>query len=114
MALKFNYGKSRRTADKLINKFGAVGQIQRAPSFVGEDCVIAAVSYENRQIDGTRIRQTDRYLIIAATKPDGTLLAEPRAERDRAVVDGKTYELINVQPLSPAGVVVMYEAQGRA
>ena len=114
MALKFNYGKSRRTAHKLISKFGAVGQLLRHPTFAPEDIIVAAVTYENRQIDGTRIRQSDRYLLIDTIKPDGTTLAEPKENRDRVVFDGRTYELITCNPLSPAGVVVMYEGQGRA
>lgn len=121
MALKFNYGKSRNTANRLIDKFGAPGAILRYPDYDPDPCLVAAISYENRQIDGTRIRQTDRYMIVAATKPDGSLLSSPVAEQDRirAIINADTgetqdYEIIKCDPLSPAGQIVMYEIQARA
>lgn len=114
MAVKFNYGKSRNTANKLIDKFGAQGAILRYPNFFPEPVLMAVVDYNNRQIDGTRILQTDKQILISPIAPGGGSVTSPEPNQDRVQdVTGAVFEVINVNTLSPAGTAVLIEVQGR-
>lgn len=123
----FNYARSRRTADRLITRFGSIGAIRRGggtsggdstnsqPSTGGSDgepqdfpATLVIVDYSEQERNGTLVRQTDRKALIA-TKG---LMIEP-TNSDLLVVDGDEYAIINVMPLKPGPIVVLYEAQVR-
>lgn len=70
-------------------------------------------SYEQRDIDGTRIHQGDVKLLVSPEKLDGSELPMPTTQ-DRIVFDGKTYTLIAVMPWNYAGLSVGFEVQARA
>ena len=57
--------------------------------------------YPNSLIDGTRIQQTDRELVIRA----GDI--EPRLS-DTVTVDGGTYTIEEVQTSTPGGIDLVY------
>lgn len=115
----FDYAKSKVTADRLIARFGQTGKIRR-PSKTGpaydptegspndKACKFVVLEYENREVDGSRVLQTDKKVLLAA----GGLAFAP-ALSDRLLIGGVEHSLINVKPLSPAGSVVFYEAQAR-
>lgn len=118
--MTFNYAKTRGTAERLIARFGQVGAIRREtpgagppyspgpPTVADHAATLVVLDYENREIDGTRILATDKKVLIAA----GGLAIEP-GPADKVVIGGAAHEVVDVKPLSPAGVVVLFEAQCR-
>lgn len=117
----FDYARSRSSADRLIERFGQAGAIRRTGAATGDawnptpsapadhPCTLVVDDYEAGEIDGSLIRQTDRKVLVSA---EG-LGIEPTAA-DRLVIGGSAMEIVNVRPLSPGGVVVLFEIQGRA
>ena len=66
----------------------------------------AAFDYSQREIDGVIVQAGDiRFLMEATT-------TEPK-NGDTTTIDSSNYRIMNVNPTSPAGVVVMYEVQLR-
>lgn len=123
----FDYGRARRTADRLITRFGQVGAIRRstsssrgdstnslspAPGSASEPtdapCTLVIVDYSQQERAGTLIKQTDRKALIA-TKG---LAIEPTND-DALVVGGDAYQIVSVAPLAPGGTTVLWEAQVR-
>lgn len=114
----FDYADAVATAIELIADFGQTGAIRRTvnsgdpwnPTQTDTDYTVTLVviDYENKDVDGTLIRQTDRHVLVS---PDG-LTVEPTTA-DSVVVDGATLAIINVKPLNPAGTLVMYDLQCR-
>jgi hypothetical protein len=56
---------------------------------------------------GTLVAAGDRKLIVSALDDAGAPLPEPK-HGDQAQVGAKLYTVRNVDPLSPGGVVVLY------
>ncbi len=119
--MTFDYARAKATADRLIQRFGQTGQLRKAgtpsgPAYnptpgadVNHACRFAIVSFDQREIDGTRILATDKKAILAK----GSLTVEP-LPGDRLVdAAGVVYSVVDVMPLNPAGTVVMYELQVR-
>lgn len=126
--MTYDYAKSRSVADRLIKRFGQTGAIRRevhgsgppynpGPPTVTEDypCTLVETAYSNHELEGSRILATDKKVLIAA----GGLVVEPTPS-DKVVIGGKAYAIVapnegnGVKPLSPGGVVVMFEAHCRA
>ncbi|MGY2048908.1 hypothetical protein [Methylobacterium sp. JK268] len=125
----FDYGRARRSADRLIARFGGPGAILRASDAgSGEDmtngrsaaavaaadpsaypCTLAVIDYDERDRDGTLIRQQDRRALIAA----GGLAIEPTDADQLRDASGDVYAIVTIKPLAPAGMVVMYDVQVR-
>lgn len=115
----FDYAKSRATAERLIARFGTAGAIRRTiqsgPSYdpvltdTDYPCTLVTLEYEDAKVDGTLIRKTDKMIYISTAGLTITL-----AESDKVIADGKEYAIENLKPLSPAGIVVFWEVQGRA
>jgi hypothetical protein len=116
--VSFNYASSAATATRLLINFGAVCTLKRqsAGSYdpaTGTDTVtvssLASVAvvfdYPQKYIDGTLILQGDKqaYMDPGVTPKQGDVLTW----------QGADYQVIAVKPLSPAGVVLLYEAQLR-
>lgn len=114
----FDYAKSRATAERLIAKFGTTGAIRRTvktgpdydPEITETDyaCTLVTLEYDDGKVDGTLIRKTDK-LIYVSTAGLGIILADS----DKLIAAGEVYAIENLKPLSPAGIVVYYEVQGR-
>jgi len=113
----FDYTHARSTAARLIAKFGTPGTIRRQarsgpaydPIVITTDypCTIVVLDYEDRKVDGTLVRRTDKMIYLAAEN-----LAITPTEAD-TVLAGEAFSIVSIRPLSPAGVTVFYEIQGR-
>ncbi|MEX0292540.1 hypothetical protein AAH995_04235 [Pseudomonas putida] len=69
-------------------------------------------TYDQKDIDGTRIKQGDVKLLVSPDKLDGTEMPVPTTQ-DQVIFDGKTYTLIAVAPWNYAGLAVGFEVQAR-
>jgi hypothetical protein len=115
----FDYIGSRKDADDLVAEFGQAVALRRTtksgtpwePSESAADyaTVAAILDYNVRQVDGVNILRTDRRAIVAA----GPLGAVVPTVPDKLVVGGTAIPIVNVKPLNPAGVAVLYECQLR-
>lgn len=105
----FNYDRAVKTATRLITKFGQQGQLQRkSNNFADEPLTIVVLNYEQRLIDGTRIKASDRMIYVAV---NGVELTTDDRVKDAA---GVVYAIVPpLKPLNPAGKVVYWEIQGR-
>lgn len=127
MPAAFDYARARRTADRLITKFGQPGAIRRgagssggdrtnsltpAPGAAGDPvdypCTLVVLDYTAQERAGSLIEQTDRKVLIAAKG----LAIEPTND-DALVVGGDEYQIVTVMPLAPGPVSVLWEAQAR-
>lgn len=114
----FDYARSRATAERLIAKFGTAGAIRRAvtsgpdydPDITETDylCTLVTLEYDDRDIDGTLVLSTDKKIYVSTKGLSITL-----EKRDSVIADGKAYAIERLKPLSPAGIVVFWEVQGR-
>lgn len=114
----FDYGRSRAVAERLIAKFGTTGTIRRAvtsgpdydPEITETDypCTLVTLEYEDRDIDGTLVLSADKKIYVSTKGLSITL-----EKSDRVIADGKAYAIERLKPLSPAGIVVFWEVQGR-
>lgn len=100
------YGKDIQLVSKTVGSYSAATN-----SFTGDSEVSQTVKgiqreYLQKEIDGTIIQAQDRqYLIsasgITAPKPEDTL------------IDGVTYNIINVNEIAPGGTAIVYKLQVR-
>lgn len=115
----FDYGRSRAVAERLIARFGMTGAIRRSTRFgptydpVVTDtdyvCQLVVMNYEDREVDGALILTTDKKIYISTAGLPITL-----ERSDKIVADGVAYSIEKLKPLSPAGIIVFWEVQGRA
>jgi hypothetical protein len=113
------YARLRQTAERLISKFGQGGAIRRAtmsgpaydPETVTTDhaCQLAVMQYTDDKIDGTLIVRGDKLVYLSTAG----LSIEP-STADKLVIGGEEHAIVNTKPLSPAGLIVFWEIQGRA
>lgn len=120
----FNYGRMQATAERLIDRFGQSATLRRAGATTGDgwnptpgaptDTTLRVLDFNERvrDRDGTLIGETRRTLTVSTsagvvpTKKD--TIAVGIAAGD--VVSGTVFEaIIEVRPLSPAGVDLLYE-----
>jgi len=114
----FDYGRSRAVAERLIAKFGTTGAIRREvktgpdydPEITETDypCTLVTLEYDDRDIDGSLVLSTDKKIYVSTQGLSITL-----EKSDRVIADGKAYAIERLKPLSPAGIVVFWEVQGR-
>jgi len=69
---------------------------------------VVVTEYEDRDIDGTVIQVTDKKALISA---EG--LPVEIDQGMELVIGADEYDIINIDKIKPADVVVMYEAQIR-
>lgn len=115
----FDYAKMAATARNLLDRFGATVQVVRVTG-ASTDPVTGMTTpgttetfepkgvllkFPDRLIDGTRIKQSDRRLIL-----DDTF--EPTLS-DKPVIEGQEWSLIEDMTVSPAGVPIVYEFLAR-
>lgn len=115
----FDYAEMRDVAEELIAEFGMTGAIRRStqsgPSYdpVVTDtdyaCQLVVMNYEDREVDGTLILSTDKKIYISTQGLSITL-----ERSDKIFAEGVAYSIEKLKPLSPAGLIVFWEAQGRA
>ena len=116
--MSFDYTGTAATATRLLARFGAACTLKRqsAGSYdpsTGSDTVTATslstvacvFAYPQSYIDGTLILQGDQraYMDPGVTPAQGDVLAW----------QGTDYTVVSVKPVSPAGTVVLFEAQLR-
>lgn len=114
----FDYTEMQAVAEELIAEFGTTGAIRRMvtsgpdydPEITETDyaCTLVTLEYDDAKIDGTLIRKTDKMIYVSTAGLTITL-----AESDKVIAAGEAYAIENLKPLSPAGIVVYYEIQGR-
>jgi hypothetical protein len=117
----FNYFRAQETALRLLDKFGAAGEIWRdvpgggpvydpgEPTIQKTPCRLAVLKFDNKDIDGTLIKATDKKVYIAAK-----VLAIVPATTDKLMIGGLSHTIVRVMPLNPAGIDVYFEVQARA
>lgn len=116
---KFNYTRSVATANRLIDKFGQTGAIRRTetsgdpwnPGTSDTDypCTLVALDYDQKDIDGTLIKATDKKVYVAVAG----LPIQPTTT-DKVIIGGVVSTIVQAKPLNPAGTVVFWELQARA
>lgn len=112
------YEEMRDVAEEMIAEFGTTGAIRRTvqsgPSYdpvltdTDYPCTLVTLEYDDAKVDGTLIRKTDKLIYVSTAGLTITL-----AESDKVIAAGEAYAIESLKPLSPAGLVVFYEIQGR-
>ena len=114
----FDYTRSRRTAVRLIKKFGQRGAIRRAtlsgPAYdpvetdLDHPCTLVDLDIDERSIDGTLVLHGDRTVYLSTEGP----AIEP-LRTDKVVIGGNPHTILVVRPLQPGGLIVFWELQAR-
>jgi hypothetical protein len=119
--MKFNYARAQATALRLLEKFGQTGSIIRDVPGSGPDwdpgppvpttspCTLVVLKFDNKDIDGTLIKASDKKVYIAAK---GLSIAPTTT--DKVMIGGVSHTIVRVMPLNPAGINVYFEIQARA
>lgn len=63
-----------------------------------------------RKIDGTLIKQGDETLLISALSTAGAAITEPPVNSVVTLADGSKRTIIAIDQLSPAGLIIMFDA----
>lgn len=127
MPAAFDYGRARRTAERLIAKFGQPGAIRRGTDTSGGDstndltpdpraptapidyaCTLVVLDYSEQERASSLIEQTDRKVLIS-TKG---LTIKPTND-DALVIGADVLQIVSVMPLAPGPVTVLWKAQAR-
>ncbi|MBM6442403.1 hypothetical protein JQF37_02020 [Pseudomonas sp. MIL9] len=69
-------------------------------------------NYNQRDIDGSRIKQGDVKILVSPLLLDGTDTPQPISQ-DKILFDGDTYTVQNVDPWDYAGLAVGFSVQVR-
>lgn len=122
---KFDYGRTQKTAARLIEKFGRIVTLVRPtsetgatpwdPTTTGETTyeTVAAIlpaskgtieAFDNRIDSETLIEERLRFLLM----PGLGLPIEPKAH-DIVRFDGWDWAVLGCTPLNPAGTAIMYQ-----
>ena len=119
--MSFDYTEIAATAHEILAEFGQSVTIthygesvydsdtgKATRSETTEAGTAVELEYESRDIDGALILRGDKRLLLSAVG-----IAAPVAG-DSVTIGGSVYAVMNVKPLSPGGVAVLYEVQARA
>ena len=114
----FDYTSTAATSQRLLTRFGADCTVNHpsgtaynpatgtmTPTVTSTPSVAAVFAFPQKYIDGTLILQGDQKALCA---PSVAV-----TQGDTLTWQGRDYTVVNVKPVSPAGVVVLYEAQIR-
>jgi len=115
---QFDYARARSTAERLIARFGQSGAIQRivnsGPSYdpvqttTDYACTLVDLDVDERNIDGTLIQRGDRMVYLSTAG-----LSIVPVLSDKVLIGGVLHAIVSVQPLQPAGTVVMWQIIAR-
>src|SRR4051812_15674762 len=104
------YTRLQATAQRLIKKYGQAGTIRRItppdPVTGGDGtsteylCSLVPMSYDQRYIDGTNIRASDRQLYISGVG----LAIKPTVGDEAVTADGVVYHIVAADPNNYDGV----------
>lgn len=114
--MAFDYIKTKATADRLINNFGAQLTFSREASGTYDPATgsisstsqtytadVVWTDFNKDEIDGTTVQRGDARLLVA-----GTVEID-----DRVTKDGVEYRIIDTSPIKPANTLIMTIAQAR-
>ncbi len=113
------YARMQATAERLIARFGYVTQLERDGAPTGpphnpqpgepsrHDCTVVDLEYSLTDRDTTLVQQGDKLGLIS------TAVDIQPGKDDRLLLGGQLYHLIDLQPLSPGGQVLLYEFHAR-
>ena len=119
--MSFDYARAQATAERLLASFGARGAIRRQtpgsgpsydpgpPVLTDHPATVAVTAYTAREIDGTRIRATDKKALVSSAG----LPFEPTTSDKLLDASGQAYTIVNVEVLRPAETTVLYTLQVR-
>ena len=123
--MAFDYSEIATSVDEILTEFGqSVTVSRKTAGTYDEETGIAAVStstqtvigavfeWNNKDVDGTLVRDGDMKLLLSPKTTAGATLTRPAAN-DQVTIGGKAYSIVAVKPLSPAGTAVMYECNIR-
>ncbi|MFT4184435.1 MAG: hypothetical protein QM636_21245 [Rhizobium sp.] len=114
----FDYDRMRATAERLIAKFGQTGSLRRIAN-AGPDydpvqtsaafaCLLVDLDHSEAHVADTLIQRGDRMVYLST---EGLSITPTLA--DRLVIGGVEHAIVDVQPLSPGGTVVLWQLQVR-
>lgn len=114
----FDYARARATTTRLLERFGQAATLRQVTGTGGDPweptttttdvtVTVAILDYSAEEVDGTVIRKSDRRVYMVA---DGSTVPAPD---DALVIAGKTFQVVSVEPLDPAGTAVYFELQAR-
>lgn len=118
MTQKFDYIKSRAVGDRLVTKFGMLAKLRR--DGVDRDCTVCFPEYLSREQRAELANPTERQVYIAAGL-GGVPALPPHNELDQLVTfvqppskppvidEILPFTGMPVKPISPAGIVVLYQ-----
>lgn len=120
--MTFDYLTSRDDADSLLAEFGQAVRLRRlvasgtpfAPTLTATDyptiaAVVSLTRWYPPTIEGTDILRTDRRGLIAAG-PLAALGVQVQKFDQLVLADGVTlFKILDVKPVSPAGLVVIFD-----
>lgn len=115
----YDYSRPKASADRLIAKFGQAGTLRRSTSTgpaynptagapADYACTFVVDSFKAFEVDGTRVKASDLKVLLAK----GSLAIEPSVS-DKLLIGGVAHTIVNVEPLAPGGVTVMWTLQCR-
>ncbi len=120
MSDAFGYAELRQDVAEVIEEAGQVGAIRRPGASSGDawnptfaaptdtPCTLVELESTAAEIDGTLIRSSDRKVMVSTHGvPDAPTQA------DQIVIGGKPLAIVSVMPLSPGGVVLLWQVQAR-
>lgn len=115
----FDYSRMVATASRLITRFGQAGTLER-PTFTGPShtpvagtpeeypAIFVIGEFKSREIDGTRVLQGDKRVIIAPS-----LAVVPKLSDWLVEADGGRFRLVDFKTIKPATTTIAYIAQVR-
>lgn len=119
----FDYLSSRDDADSLIKEFGQSVSVRKTVAAGGDDWAptqatndyatfAAIIAYTDYQLKSEDILRSDKRALVAAgpLELSGIISIEPD---DKLIVGGAIFQIINAQPINPAGTVVLFDLQLR-
>lgn len=111
------YAEMAEVAVEMIGELGKPAQLVRqersgpphAPVLtpVSHDCMVADIGYNITDRAGTHIESGDKVGIMSPA-----VAVEPQ-KTDVLRIDGEDYRFVDLQPLNPGGLVVLFEYVAR-
>ena len=117
---------ARKRADKKLKKDGRtitlslstaasynpVTGVKTTESTTTYSAYAVEADYNQNQRDGTIVQAKDKKFILSALQTNGEALPEITTAY-KLVTENKTFEIVNIYPVKPGTISVMYEVQCR-